>query len=207
MFVVRRAAAALAAGALGLALSGSLAGCTSDEDAPTAAPTPTSTPLADYATDTVVIARGEFCARVAPRAVTEALGAEAATTASWANGDRARLAAGVRDVAHEYGCSWTAADGTVARAWVFAPPVSADRADALVRDTGRGRRCERLTDAPAYGAPSVAVSCTTKRGGRTTVQGLFGDAWLSCSLQVPGSPPDIDRTGRWCVAVAEAASA
>ena len=147
---------------------------------------------------------------MAPQAVTDALGAEVgpdpADTRSWANGDRTKLADGVRDVAHEYGCAWTAADGTVATAWVFAPPVTADRAGELARDARRADRCRPLPDAPAYGAPSIAVSCGTKGGARTTFQGLFGDAWLSCSLEKPGAAPDVDRTGHWCVAVAEAAA-
>jgi hypothetical protein len=204
---VRRRAAALAALVLSLTLGGPLSGCTSDDNTPAPKPTASSTPLADFATDEVSVARTGFCPRVAPRAVTEALGGEPATTDSWANGDRATLADGVRDVAHEYGCAWTAADGTVARAWVFAPPVGAARAARLVRAAGGAERCRPIADAPAYGAPSAAVACRTAAGGRTTLQGLFGDAWLSCSLETPGAVPDLDRTGRWCVAVAQAASA
>jgi hypothetical protein len=196
---VRRSAAAAACAALALAL----AGCTGSGDKEPAAdpPSASSTPLQDFATDQVTVARGEFCARVAPEAVADALGAEPETTDSWANGDRARLSKGVRDVAHEYGCSWTAADGTVARAWVFAPPVTPDRVRALGRESRRADGCEPVPAAPAYGDPSAAVRC----GREISFRGLFGDAWLSCSLQTPGTPPDVDRAGRWCVAVAQAA--
>jgi hypothetical protein len=181
-----------------------LTACDSEEEPEKPAPSAASTPLADFATDTVTIARGEFCSRVAPAAVEEALGAAPEDAVSWANGDRASIAPGVRDVAHEYGCTWKAADGTVARAWVFAPPVTAAQANALRRAT-TGKGCRPLPHAPAYGAPSVAVRC----GAETAFHGLFGDAWLSCSLESRTGEPDalLDRTGQWCVTVAQAASA
>ncbi|GAA4696999.1 hypothetical protein [Nocardioides conyzicola] len=198
MPVVRRTAVLIAAATLALAL----AGCTSDDSDPPAQPRASSTPLADFATDDVSVARAAFCPRIAPEAVAEALGAEPDGSEAWANGDRARLADGLRDVAHEYGCSWTAADGTVARAWVFAPPVTSARAAVLARQARRAEGCQSLADAPAYGAPSTAVRC----GRGLAFQGLFGDAWLTCSLQTAATPPDLDRTGRWCVSVAQAAS-
>ncbi|GAA1789393.1 hypothetical protein GCM10009795_038960 [Nocardioides hankookensis] len=145
--------------------------------------------------------RGDFCPRVAPQAVTDALGTDSSDEKTWANGDRVRLADGVKDVAHEYGCSWTADDGTVARAWVFAPPVTAADAADLGRKARRSDGCRALPDAPAYGAPSVAVRC----GDALAFHGLFGDAWLSCSLESAGGAPEADQTGRWCVAVAQAA--
>lgn len=202
VFAVRRPAAALAAAALALALLG----CTSDEADPPARPQATSTALSDFATGEVSVARGEFCARVAPGAVTEALAGEAADSGSWANGDRTKLADGVRDVAHEYGCSWTAADGTVASAWVFAPPVSPAGAAALAKAARRADDCRPVADAPAYGARSTAVRC----GDEIAFHGLFGDAWLSCSVAPAGAADQdglLDRAGRWCVAVAQAASA
>lgn len=198
MSAVRRSAVALVATVLAVGLLG----CTSDEKEPPATPEATSTPLSDFATDDVSVARGEFCARVAPEAVTEALGGAAEDSDSWANGDRTKLADGVRDVAHEYGCSWTAADGTVASAWLFAPPVTTAQAGALGRLARRAEGCRPVPDAPAYGAPSVAVRC----GDEVAFRGLFGDAWLSCSLQAPAPPLGLDRTGRWCVAVAQAAA-
>lgn len=194
MSTVRRSAAAVACVVLALVLLG----CTSEPEDPPAEPEASSTPLQDFATDDVAIARGEFCARVAPDAVAAALGAEPADADTWANGDRTRLSDGVRDVAHEYGCSWTAADGSVARAWVFAPPVTTSAAAALGRQSRRADGCRPVPDAPAYGDPSVAVRC----GDEIAFHGLFGDAWLSCSLQTS----ELDRAGRWCVAVAQAAS-
>jgi hypothetical protein len=199
--VVRRLI--VTAGALVLALG--LLGCTDDGSDSPAAPAASSTPLQDFATDAVIVVRDDFCPRIAPEAVAEALGGEPGDTKTWANGDRVELADGVRDVAHEYGCSWTAADGSVAQAWVFAPPVTTARAIALGRDARRTKGCRVLADAPAYGAPSAAVSCRRAGASTTAFHGLFGDAWLSCSLTA-SAEPDADRTGRWCVAVAQAAS-
>ena len=201
MSVVRRPAVALACAALALAL----VGCTSDEEDPPTEPQATSTPLSDFASDEVQVVRAAFCPRVAPEAVAEALGAEPTDSRTWANGDRTPLTAGVRDVAHEYGCSWRAEDGTAARAWVFAPPVTAARAGQLVRQARRADGCRPITVAPAYGDPSTAVRCGREIG----FHGLFGDAWLSCSVTPPATADDgalLDRVGRWCVAVAQAAS-
>ncbi|WP_345525933.1 hypothetical protein [Nocardioides endophyticus] len=201
MFAVRRPAAAL----VGAVLALTLLGCTSDEPDPPEKPQATSTALSDFATDGVSVTRGEFCARVAPGAVTEALAGEVADSDTWANGDRTRLADGVRDVAHEYGCSWTATDGTVASAWVFAPPVTPAGASALAKAASRVEGCQPVAGAPAYGARSTAVRC----GDEIAFHGLFGDAWLSCSVAPVGTADReglLDRGGRWCVAVAQAAS-
>lgn len=181
-----------------------LTACDGDEQPQTPVSSIVSTPLADFSTTGITIARADFCSRVAPAAVEEALGSTPESADSYANGDRAQLAPGLRDVAHEYGCVWKAADGTVARAWVLAPPVTAEQAAAL-RRAATGRGCRPVEDAPPYGDPSVAVRC----GTQTAFHGLFGDAWLSCSVEATAGAPDalLDRTGRWCVTVARAASA
>ena len=73
----------------------------------------------------------------------------------------------VRDVAHEYGCTFEAADGTIARAWLFAPPVTPARARHLVkaaaRRPGLPRRSPRT---PGFGQQSVAVVCESDGGRR-----------------------------------------
>jgi hypothetical protein len=65
-----------------------------------------------------------------------------------------------------------------------------------------------VPDASAFGSPSVAVGCRAGRTLTAAYHGLFGDAWLSCSLAVPvggAARADlVDRAGRWCVAVAAA---
>jgi hypothetical protein len=114
----------------------------------------------------------------------------------------------VKDVAHEFGCAWTAADGAVARAWVFAPPVTRARAHAL-RDAELRPRCT-VAKGTQFGTPSVATRCRTAEGSEQGYFGLFGDAWLSCTLTLPGADASTDqpeRTSHWCAAVLLAASA
>lgn len=192
-------------------LAGGLTGCDSGEPAAEPMPSPTATPLGQVATDTVAVARDGFCERVAPASIEEALAAAPDTSDSWANGERARLASGVSDVAHEYGCSWTAGGmkgGTTARAWVFAPPVTPDQADDLRRAATRTRGCEPLPGAPAFGAHDVALRCSTGDDETVAFHGLFGDAWLSCTIRATGTPGDLpDRAESWCASVLAAAAA
>lgn len=205
------APAALPAALLAILLAVLLAACDSDgSTAPAPEPSPSSTPLPDFATEGIAVARDEFCSRVAPAAVETALGADAASADSYGNGDRARLGNGPADVAHEFGCTWRAADGTTVRGWVFVPPVTPARAGRLRADAAAGPRCAVVPRAARFGSRSVAVRCRTADGVETSYHGLFGDAWLSCSLEAPGrgDPADLlDRTGRWCVSVAQAAAA
>jgi hypothetical protein len=184
-------------------------GCEDEQPEP-APPTASSTPLDEVATDTIAVAREEFCARVAPAAVEDVLGAAPADADAWANGERAELAPGLTDVAHEYGCRWDA-DGTTARAWVFAPPVTPREATALRRAAVEARGCEPVRDAPHFGSPGVAVRCSGGSGEATAFHGLFGDAWLSCSVETTragSGPPDetLDRAARWCATVLQAAA-
>ena len=148
--------------------------------------------------------RASFCARVAPAAVEDALGTEADDDQEWVNGRRAEVADGVPDVAHEFGCRWSAADGTTATGWVFAPPVTPRDARGLARAAAAADGCQAVPGAPAFGSPSVAVRCDD---GTTSFHGLFGDAWLSCSLAGATSvAPDPEVAGRWCATVVQAAS-
>lgn len=195
------ARALLSTAATVVLLAGLLAGCDSDAPQPDATPTATATPLAEIATDTVAVAREGFCERVAPAAVEAALGGAPDDSDAWSNGERARLAAGVTDVAHEYGCAWTAGRAT-ARAWVFAPPVTTGQAVELRRGAARARGCDPIADAPAFGTHDRAVRC----GNEVAFHGLFGDAWLSCSLQAPGSDL-LERAEQWCATVLQAAAA
>ena len=179
-----------------------------DDDAPGETPFST-TPLESFDTSTLAVARDSFCDDVDPRQVAAALGAEPTGEDAYDNGDEVALADGVTDVAHEFGCTWTGDDGSEARAWVFAPPVDATRADRLVREAGKVEGCEPAPT-PAYGAPSVGLTCTAVDGARASYRGLFGDAWLTCELTVPDAAADQaalrERTGAWCVGVALAAS-
>ena len=185
-----------------------------DEPRQPAAPaTPTSTPLADYDTLAVAVAREPFCDDVAAAAVTEALGAEPTGVRTWDDGEQVRLPEGGRDVAHEFGCRW-AVDGVVASAWVFAPPVTRRQAADLGRFAATADGCRAIQGARPFGLPSLAAFCSDegRRGGaaltEASYRGLFGDAWLTCTLAVPGASPDealAERAGRLCVAVLEAA--
>lgn len=181
-----------------------------------AAPPPTvveSTTLADLDTTALAARRSGFCSGIGSEPVAAALGGEPAAEASYDNGDRVPISVEVTDVAHEYGCSWTGADGTEARGWVFAPPVTAARARLLARATARAPGCQRQPDAAGFGSPSVGVLCTADGDGgdeqTVSLRGLFGDAWLACSLRVP-APADpaalTDRADRWCAAVVVAST-
>jgi hypothetical protein len=199
------------AGAVVLAATPLLLGaCSGDESGPQSGPSDPGTPLASYATDRVAVVRAAFCEELPPEAVEAALDGSAAATTTYENGERTRLAPGLRDVAHEYGCTYESEDGTTARAWLFAPPVTAQRAGELAERARTARGCRSDEKGPRFGQPSLALVCDA--GGEVTVsyRGLFGDAWLSCSVSAPaGNVAEadlVDRAGRWCVQVAEAAS-
>ena len=163
------------------------------------APQPPADPLAGRLasadTTAMTVRRAGFCDGLTP-AARAALGGAIASRASWKPGDRTQLAPDVTDIADEFGCAWTSASGAVARAWVFAPPVTRARAVELAA-AKPAASCRPVT-MPAFGAPTSALTC----GDTTVVRGLFGDAWLSCSL----ASSDLDLVGRWCLAVARAAS-
>lgn len=208
MPAVRRSA--LAAALVPLVLVGASA-CTQDaprtpSSAPSAPASVSSTPLASLDTTSLVVARTSFCDAVSPAAAEDALGAEVESSSSYRNGQKTRLAPKVSDVAHEFGCVWTTTDGDTARAWVFAPPVTRARARQLTRASAT-KGCSTIRDA-AFGAPSVATRCGGKQNVTESYFGLFGDAWLSCTLEVAKPrPADLtERADRWCAAIAQAAS-
>jgi len=178
-----------------------LSACTPDPGSP-AAPGTDPDPPALSAIDTtrVSVARAPFCDRVSDDQVTAALGRTGAKLTAWGNGDRLP-SGGKGDVANEYGCRWQAGR-TTALAWVFAPPVDPAKAHQLVSDA-KGMKCARLRDAPAFGSPTFAVRCDLN--APTTIEqlsGLFGDAWLTCSLVMRrGSVPSVGQLSNWCAAV------
>ncbi len=186
------------------ALLVALAGCSGESppEQPEAEPTVEPTPLGEYDTDGLTLVRGAFCDRVSEPAVVAVLGAEATGTTSWQPG---RRLPGSRDISNEFGCSWTTPSVT-ARAWVFAPPITRERAADFVSDLG-GMKCEELSDAPALGDPGAAQRCGLNTGATLTgFHGLVGDAWVGCEVSSPrgSAEGDTGRVGEWCVAVLEA---
>jgi hypothetical protein len=191
-----------------LALGG-LAACTDADEPrrPTVRATVSPTPLSEFDTTSVVVTRAAFCDLVPPTAAALALGAPVTATDEYANGERATLTTGVRDIAHEFSCSWSTQDGSTARAWVFAPRVTEKAARRWVVALRGQKRC-RIPQAPGFGDPSVATLCTTGSGTEAAFQGLFVDAWLSCSLSSQSPRKDLlDRAGQWCVQVARSVDA
>jgi hypothetical protein len=168
----------------------------------------TTTPLSELDATALAVARGPFCEAIDDRQVSAALDGDPADSSSWENGDSIDLGNGVEDVAHEFGCRYTAADGTIAQAWVFAPPVDAAGAQRLVKAAGKATGCQVGTG-PPFGTPTLVLTCTKDEVVRVSYRGLFAGTWLVCEVVRPaGAEWDVvDRAGRWCVGVLQAASA
>ncbi len=212
MSPVRRPRTARVTPAAGLlvlvVLVAGLTACTGDASStpsarPTASAVDEATTLEDVDTTALVVKRAPFCDLIDPAAVGRALGRAPEDASAYRSGQRTKISPDVTDVVHEYGCVWTAGDAT-AKAWVFAPPITRRRAEALADVP----LCGDSTDEPAFGAPSEA--CQRHVGDRREAffQGLFGDAWLSCSLSDVGAAESefADRADRWCAAVATGAA-
>ena len=177
-----------------------------DPAAPSRTPAAEPTTLATYETSGVAVSRSPFCDRVSPTGIEHALGHAARSHRDYGNGDVLRLPGGSRSIAHEYGCVWTEPGGVSARAWVFAPPVARGRARGLAEAALAGH-CAR-TGVGDFGTPSVGARCRTEDGVELSWRGLFGDAWLVCSVSGRGPAGALEeRASEWCVAVLEAARA
>jgi hypothetical protein len=205
--VLRHASTAVAA----LLTGAVLAGCGGGDATPPTPPKPT--PLASYDGTVAHVQRVSFCSRIPDAAVADAVG-DKVTTSHYGNGERLP---GSEDVSHEYGCVFTGSD-VVARSWVFVPPVTPARAAELA-SAARGMPGCAEVPAAKFGSPAVGTLC--HGGGRATVtfRGLFGDAWLACSLAAPTTADTpagtraaaeealVAKAGNWCVQVATTASA
>lgn len=200
---------ALPAAVLMAALLG-LSGCGNDTDEPTTtasdsagasdSPTASTSPSETAAPSS---ARTDFCAQIPRPAIRTALYGAAIYDEAWTPGKDADVRGGVHAAGAEFGCAWTAKDGTTVTAWLFAAPVSADEGATLVKKAGAG--CEhKKVRAPGADA-AVTVQCISDDDTVTRTQALYGDAWLSCSLQTPGILTRLDRAADWCDAVREAA--
>jgi hypothetical protein len=182
------------------------AACTGSGDEPSnPSAAPSATALGDLDTESVSIARADFCPSIPDAAAETALDDSVARTAHYGNGDSVEIAAGITDVSHEFGCRFTGESGAEARAWIFAPQVTPARARELAAEVRRTKGCTPLPRAAAFGTPSIAVSCTGKSAVTASYRGLFGDAWLACSVTRPSDAGLAEAADRWCSAVLQAA--
>ena len=176
-----------------------------DPGAGASQPPATSSPTARVDLSTLPVGRTLDCEWLAEDDVQVALGAAVSSQDSYVSGDRVEVAEGVRDVVHEDGCVFRASSSE-ARVWVHAAPVSTAAATDLVRGAGRAQGCSVVAASTRFGDPGVTDVCTASgsRSTTATMRGLFGDAWLSCSLEVEGSSAaDVRaRAERWCTQVA-----
>ncbi|MBO9523893.1 MAG: hypothetical protein J7518_20350 [Nocardioidaceae bacterium] len=172
------------------------AGCASDP-APKPAATPTS--LAQLKPAKLNLVRVAFCDLVPTKAVTAAVG-PSSTPQEWGNGERPPGAA-AGDVGHEVGCAWTVGP-RLARAWVFARPVSAAFGRQVVAQAQHRKACT-ATAADDFGSPGLRQVCLGSGTTRARRAGLFGDTWLTCEVAGPEKPSAVSRRAdAWCVAVA-----
>jgi hypothetical protein len=190
-----------------LLVAGLVAGCSLPGGSPEPEPDADPTTLPSYDAAQAEVVRGPFCDRISPTGVEHAVGSAPEDSAHWDNGDRVRLPDGSRDRVHEYGCSWSGEDGSVATAYLFVPPVTIRQARSLVRGRLPAGCSSMASD--GFGSPSVATRCVGDDATtELTYRGLFGDAWLVCSLRTAGDPANLPtRASAWCVDVLEAARA
>lgn len=196
---------ALVAGSAIATLTLLLGGCSSD--GPKAA-APSPTPISDLDTAGMKVPRIEFCPLVPAKAVTAALGGKVTARTTYGNGEEQELPGVGRDVVHELGCSWTGADGTTARAWVFASPVTPGFARTVVAAQRAASGC-RIEPGSGFGEPASTQVCQLTDGRRRVRDsGLFGQTWLTCELTAAvaaGEQPTLGaRTDQWCVEVVNA---
>lgn len=206
---VRRGAPVSAAVAATLLLLG---GCTSGSAAPRDSAAPV--PLDKVDLSGVSAVRAPYCETLDERALSALLGGRRWRDSSYAPGDRVRLSPGLRDVAHEYGCTFRRR-GITARTWVFAQPVTRRQARGYLADR-RGVPGCRTAGVLRFGFPGVVQACRPARRADTagaapgtdlvTMAGLFGSGYLTCQVSVAagsvGRDDLLDRAQRWCASVA-----
>lgn len=177
----------------------------SEAATPSTSPSPSGTTTrASLDLSDLPVARTLECDAVDDAALVTALDGVPTSATSYVSGDRAEVAPGVTDTAHEDLCGFEA-PRAVAKVWVFAAPVTVPQARGLVRDARSTPRCTFPKDATGFGTPGLTSVCTRGETAVATLRGLFGDAWLSCELAATGNPGRDAvraRADRWCVHVA-----
>jgi hypothetical protein len=182
----------------------------SQEPSPKVAPSD-----ADLDLSGVPVQRAGFCDLLDGDDVAQALEGPVRDTAHYGNGDEVEVRPGLVDVSHEFGCVFEGPAGKVARAWVFARPVTAPEARTLVRRARRGGDCA-FPESVRFGAPTLTSVC--KVAGpppeeaptvRARLEGLFGDSWVGCEISEPlvrsegtsGRADVVQRADQWCTEV------
>jgi hypothetical protein len=199
-----------------------LPGCTSSPDEPAAAPTTTPRPTgAHLDLSRLPVHRSEFCHVLGRDDVAQALGGSVLATGHYGNGQEAELSPGYVDVAHEYACVYEGIGGSTARTWVFARPVEAAEARALVRLERRREDCA-YPQSVRFGTPGLTSVCEVpgETAGepvqfRARLSGLFGDTWVGCEVTEPLGRATaavhrgdvVQRAEQWCTEVVTAMSA
>lgn len=180
------------------------AGCTESDDKAEVEPIPRDTPVADIDLSDVTASRTSFCDALNLESVATALGGEPARTDAYASGQRALLAPGLRDVAHEFSCTFERGP-RMARAWLFAQPATPADARAWVKERAADEAC-RPAGELSFGDPGLVQLCHDPSQLRVTAVGLFGDGYLTCKLTGPLDTDEadlLDRAQRWCAEVAQ----
>jgi hypothetical protein len=177
--------------------------------APSASPVTGAEPV-ELDVSRLPIPRAPFCGDLDAAEVGRALDGDIEDASAYGTGDTVRVAPGVRDVAHEYGCRFSGPDAE-ARVWVFAAPVTRAEARRLVREARAVDGCREIRTGTAYGRPGVTRLCRDGEGSgdgdenevEVGARGLFGDAWLSCQVTATDRAVEVTRRAeRWCVHVA-----
>lgn len=179
-------------------------GCSSHQS-PAVVQTPAAVGYAQLVPARMQVVRVRFCDLVSRSAVSRALAGTPSTSGRWDNGAAIPGVTGA-DIGHELGCSWTGPGGAVARAWVFARPVTAAFAGSVVASAAHVPGCTVKAN-PVFGKPALTQVCSTPaRSVRVRQAGLFGDTWLSCEVQASGQSVAVltRRSDDWCAAVASA---
>jgi hypothetical protein len=176
--------------------------------APSASPVTGAEPV-ELDVSRLPIPRAPFCGDLDAAEVGRVLDGDIEDASAYGTGDTVRVAPGVRDVVHEYGCRFRGPDAE-ARVWVFAAPVTRAEARRLVREARAVDGCREIRTGTAYGRPGVTRLCRGEGSGtgdekevEVGARGLFGDAWLSCQVTAADQAAAVTRRAeRWCVHVA-----
>ena len=179
------------------------AGCTGSGSSSDGSPAPSDTPLSAVDLTGVAASRASFCDSLDPDAVAAVLGGAPEKDSSYGSGQRAELAPGLKDVSHEFSCTFDRGPRE-ARAWLFAQPATAAQARGWIKERTADDSCKAAGEL-TFGDPGLVQLCRDKLQLRVTAAGLFGDGYLTCKVTAPPKSDEtdlLDRAQRWCADVA-----